>query len=60
MSNTNTEEHTSYNFTYPSNAREFPKRYSPLASSWVAVNFRYNPSTGLVERVPVKDDEVSP
>jgi hypothetical protein len=57
MSTTNTDT----TFVYPPNAKEHIKQSSPLAATgWVASGFYYDPRTGLVQRNPVKEDEVKP
>ena len=52
-----TEESQPVTFNYPANARELPKRYSPLAMFMVAPGFSYNQQTGLVE--PIATPEVA-
>ena len=36
-------------FSYPANARELPKKNSPLARDWVAPGHCYDETTGLVK-----------
>ena len=40
---------TSVTSNYPANARELPKRTSPLAKDWVASGHYYDEASGLVK-----------
>ena len=41
-------------FSYPANAKELPKRNSPLARDWVAIGHYYDETTGLVKPITTK------